>query len=161
MAAEVLYRSVIRSPLGPLTLLMSTRGARAVQYGDVPGPAGALESPANTAALARQLEEYFDGTRRDFDVALDPQGTLFQREVWKALRAIPYGATASYKQIAHRVGRPQAYRAVGGANRSNPLAIIVPCHRVVGVDGGLVGYSGKSGIPKKIFLLQLEQGIQG
>ncbi len=158
MASEVLYRYVVDTPLGPMTLLVSPRGARWVRYGDVPGPAGAEDSETRTAALARQLREYFAGKRRHFDVALDPRGTPFQQKVWRALCEIPYGSTASYKQVARKVGKPLACRAVGGANRRNPLAIVVPCHRVIGADGALVGYSGTTGLPKKAFLLSLEHG---
>lgn len=160
MAEEALYRSVIRTPLGPLTLLVSPRGARAIWFGDVPGPTGAQDSKAKTALLARQLEEYFAGRRQRFDIALDPQGTPFQKKVWRALLGIPYGTTASYQQVARKVGQPQAFRAVGGANRRNPLPIVVPCHRVIGADGSLVGYSGTTGLPQKAFLLDLERGGQ-
>lgn len=151
-----LYRSVLDSPIGPLTLVVSERGARAIYFGDVPGPAGTLESAARTRALARQLREYFQGKRNKFEVDLDWEGTPFQKRVWSALLQIPYGATASYADIARKVRRPQAFRAVGGANRRNPLPIVVPCHRVVGSDGSLTGYAGMTGLDKKAFLLKLE-----
>jgi O-6-methylguanine DNA methyltransferase len=160
MASESLYRSVISTPLGLMTLVVSPRGVREIHFGDVPGPAGAKTSQAKTAALARQLGEYFAGKRRDFDLALDPQGTAFQQNVWRALLSIPYGATASYKQVARAVGKPKACRAVGGANRRNPLPIVVPCHRVIGSSGALVGYSGTTGLPKKVFLLDLEHSAR-
>ncbi|MEI6669648.1 MAG: methylated-DNA--[protein]-cysteine S-methyltransferase [Acidobacteriota bacterium] len=102
----------------------------------------------------RQLKEYFRGKRVAFDLKLNPKGTPFQLEVWRALTTIPYGATRSYAQIAKRVGRPLAVRAVGLANGRNPLPIIVPCHRVIGSGGQLVGYGG--GLPVKQALLQLE-----
>lgn len=104
----------------------------------------------------RQLEEYFKGERRDFDLPLNPYGTKFQLSVWEALRAIPYGETWSYKQVAEKVGNPKASRAVGMANNRNPIPIIIPCHRVIGANGQLVGYGGGIGIKK--FLLNLEQG---
>jgi methylated-DNA-[protein]-cysteine S-methyltransferase len=114
--------------------------------------------PEETALLRRaatQLREYFAGERRVFDLPLAPAGTDFQRGVWKALEGIPYGETRSYRQIAAAVGRPQACRAVGGANHNNPLSIVIPCHRVIGADGGLTGYGG--GLDRKKHLLLLEQ----
>ena len=112
------------------------------------------------AALARntygQLMEYFEGKRRDFTIPLDPKGTAFQLRVWKALSEIPYGETRSYKQIAEQIGHPKACRAVGMANNRNPIAILIPCHRVIGSNGTLVGYGG--GLSVKERLLQLEAG---
>lgn len=105
---------------------------------------------------ADQLDEYFQGSRRVFDVPLSPQGTEFERTVWKALQAIPYGETRSYGDIARRIGRPSACRAVGQANNRNPVGIIIPCHRVIGADGKLTGYA--SGLTIKQYLLELEQG---
>ena len=101
-----------------------------------------------------QLSEYFDGERLDFDVPLAMTGTPFQRRVWDALREIPYGETATYGELAQRLGRPSASRVVGLANGRNPIAVIVPCHRVIGSDGSLTGYGG--GLERKSFLLQLE-----
>ena len=114
----------------------------------------------NTPLLAQavdQLEAYFSGERTTFDLPLDAEGTVFQRSVWEALRRIPYGETRSYGQIAEAIGKPKAGRAVGMANHRNPIAIIIPCHRVIGSDGSLVGYGG--GLNVKTFLLRLEQGI--
>lgn len=102
----------------------------------------------------RQLEEYFDGRRRIFELPLDLRGTRFQRDVWNAVAAIPYGHTASYGQIARLIGRPDASRAVGAANGQNPVPIVVPCHRVIGANGSLTGYGG--GLPLKRRLLALE-----
>lgn len=102
----------------------------------------------------KQLKEYLMGKRRSFDLPLDLQGTDFQKAVWKALLAIPYGETRSYKQVAQSVGNPKACRAVGGANNRNPILIVIPCHRVIGADGGSVGYGG--GIDIKERLLKLE-----
>ena len=102
----------------------------------------------------RQLSEYLLGERKRFDLPLKPQGTVFQQQVWKALCDIPYGETRSYKQIAEAIGNPKAVRAVGMANNRNPLLIVVPCHRVIGANGKLVGYA--AGIEKKEFLLKLE-----
>ena len=107
----------------------------------------------------RQLLQYFEGGRRDFDLPLAPAGTAFQRRVWDELRRIPYGETVSYGELARRIGRPTASRAVGAANGRNPLAIVVPCHRVIGADGTLVGYGG--GLPVKEALLAHERGASG
>lgn len=101
-----------------------------------------------------QLSEYFDGTRTAFELALRPKGTPFQLRVWEALRQIPYAATASYGEVAAAIGQPSASRAVGLANNRNPIAIIIPCHRVIGADGRLVGYGG--GLDRKRYLLDLE-----
>ena len=104
---------------------------------------------------AKQLEAYFKGESRGFDLPLEPKGTQFQRDVWKVLEAIPYGQTWSYKQVAQEVNSPKAYRAVGLANNKNPISIIIPCHRVIGANGKLVGYGG--GLKIKEYLLNLEK----
>jgi methylated-DNA-[protein]-cysteine S-methyltransferase len=106
------------------------------------------------ADVRRQLSEYFDGERLEFDVPLAMAGTSFQRRVWDELRGIPYGHTMSYGEVARRLGRPSASRAVGLANGRNPVAVIVPCHRVIGSDGSLTGYGG--GLERKRLLLDLE-----
>lgn len=108
---------------------------------------------SRTRSLQR-AERIFEGTRRSFDLPLAPQGTMFQKRVWKALLDIPYGETRSYKQIAEVVGSPKGFRAVGLANNKNPIIIVVPCHRVIGADGSLVGYGG--GLEVKDQLLRLE-----
>ncbi|HXW36266.1 MAG TPA: methylated-DNA--[protein]-cysteine S-methyltransferase [Acidimicrobiales bacterium] len=110
-------------------------------------------------ATAEQLDEYFSGDRKEFDLPLELEGTAFQKEVWRALREIPYGQTASYGEIAARVGRPGASRAVGLANGRNPIGIIVPCHRVIGANGTLTGYGG--GLDRKQWLLALEGSWTG
>lgn len=106
---------------------------------------------------AKQLEEYFAGKRKNFDLPLCPEGTVFQKKVWEALETIPYGETWSYKQVAEKVNSPKAYRAVGMANNKNPISILIPCHRVIGASGKLVGYGG--GLEIKEYLLNLEQKI--
>lgn len=106
-----------------------------------------------------QLKEYFAGTRKEFDLPVDTGGTPFQKEVWKALTEIPYGQICSYQDIARRIGRPKACRAVGRANGTNPVAILVPCHRVIGKSGTLTGYAG--GLDIKEFLLKLEKENAG
>ena len=103
---------------------------------------------------SKQLKEYFEGSRKEFDLPLAPEGTEFMQRVWKALLTIPYGETRSYKQIAELAGNVKACRAVGMANNRNPISILIPCHRVVGADGSLVGYGG--GLDKKVRLLELE-----
>lgn len=105
-------------------------------------------------AVCSQLDEYFAGRRRQFELRLAPRGTAFQQAVWQALQAIPYGRTCSYSELAGVIGRPQAVRAVGTANGANPISIIVPCHRVIGRDGSLTGYAG--GLERKGALLAIE-----
>lgn len=126
----------------------------------LPAEAPALQTDEAPAALlaeaVRQIEAYFAGTRRTFDFPTAPEGTAFQRAVWEALRRIPYGQTRTYRQIAEAIGRPAACRAVGMANNRNPIAIVIPCHRVVGADGSLTGYAG--GLEVKARLLALESG---
>lgn len=116
-----------------------------------------VEQPDHPILLQtqQQLQEYFAGTRQQFDVALDFAGTEFQKQVWQALLDIPYGETRSYKQIAEQLGNPKAVRAVGAANGKNPISIIVPCHRVIGSSGKLVGFAG--GLDNKDILLKIEQ----
>ena len=114
-------------------------------------------SAAPLPEVRRQLLEYLAGERRAFDLPLAPRGTGFQRRVWRALTEIPYGETRSYLQIAHTIGHPDACRAVGAANGDNPIAVIIPCHRVIGSNGALTGYGG--GLPMKRFLLELEDAL--
>ncbi|CAA7621966.1 methylated-DNA--[protein]-cysteine S-methyltransferase [Magnetospirillum sp. UT-4] len=140
------------SPVGPLTLFEENGAIVAVEWG---WPPESPEPPAPVLEEAcRQLEAYFNGSRRDFDLPLAPLGTAFQRKVWAALAAIPYGAVRSYGALAQELGT--APRALGGACGRNPIPIIVPCHRVLGADGRLGGYSGMDGIDTKRFLLRLE-----
>ena len=147
------------TPLGPLAAVVDASGALvALEFADsrplsVRGHAVAADGPA-TAPVKRQLDEYFASERREFDLALAPFGTAFQRAVWAALLAIPYGATISYLELARRIGNPSATRAVGRTNGLNPITIVVPCHRVIGADGTLTGYGG--GLPRKEALLALE-----
>lgn len=158
---------VVDSPVGPLTLV-AVDGVLAGLYmaaqRHLP-PSEAFGDPAEDpdgapfAAAAAQLREYFAGERTAFDLDLALNGTAFQRRVWQALRGIPYGQTVSYGQLADRLGQPSASRAVGLANGKNPIGIIVPCHRVVGADGGMTGYGG--GIERKRFLLAHEQQVSG
>ncbi|MBI4564737.1 MAG: methylated-DNA--[protein]-cysteine S-methyltransferase [Planctomycetes bacterium] len=119
--------------------------------------AGLRRDDRRLAEARRQLRAYFAGELREFRLSLALQGTPFQRRVWAGLQTIPYGETISYAELARRIGRPKAGRAVGGANHRNPIAIIVPCHRVIGADGTLVGYGG--GLERKKTLLALEARV--
>ncbi len=147
---------VIDSPIGPLRLVAADGALTAIDFspfGDRPGDEAAEEPVLQQAAA--QLAEYFAGERTDFDLPLAPRGTAFQQQVWAELVKIGYGETASYGEIAHRLGLTNAAsRAVGTANGRNPIPIIVPCHRVIGADGTLTGYAG--GIERKRILLDLE-----
>jgi len=141
------------TPIGTLGLAASERGLTRVLW---PGEPGAGGDDAVLAAAAAQLREYFAGTRTRFDLPLAPDGTPFQRLVWDQLLAIRFGETWSYGEVARAIGRPAASRAVGAANGKNPIAIIIPCHRVIGSDGTLTGYGG--GMPTKQWLLAHERG---
>ena len=144
----------MKSPIGTLTLV-ENEGALVGLYmeNDTPPPAKQQSSPLLKEAQ-RQLREYFAGERSTFDLPLRLEGTAFQRAVWGALVKIPFGKTCSYADIARRVGRPKAVRAVGAANGANPIAVVIPCHRVIGADGSLTGYGG--GLPRKKWLLAHE-----
>lgn len=146
------YELMIESPVGLLTLVSDGENLTELRFGD---HRRNLEHCPVLVETARQLAEYFAGVRREFSIPLSPEGTEFQRSVWNALCSIPYGGTAAYGEIAARIGNPNACRAVGGANNRNPIAIIVPCHRVVGANGELTGYAG--GLSTKAFLLALER----
>jgi methylated-DNA-[protein]-cysteine S-methyltransferase len=151
--------TTIDSPLGPLTLT-AAGGAltRLHMHEQRHAPPRSDEWERDDAAfkdVVEQLEAYFAGTRHEFDVPLDLEGTAFQRRVWAGLCDIPYGETISYGELARRVGSPKASRAVGLANGRNPVAIIVPCHRVIGADGSLTGYGG--GLDRKVWLLEHER----
>ncbi len=115
---------------------------------------GMLRDDAAVASIAEQLTEYFEGKRRDFSLPIAPEGSPFQRRVWEQLQKIPYGTTTSYGVIAERLGQPGAARAVGLANGANPIAVVVPCHRVIGGNGSLTGYAG--GLDRKAALLRIE-----
>lgn len=151
------------SPVGQLLLASDGEALIGVGFGDAPHTAVPQEywreDAAPLDAARRQLDEYFAGTRRVFDLPIRPLGTHFQLSVWSALREIPFGATWSYRQLAIRVGRERAVRAVGLANACNPLSIVVPCHRVVGSDGSLTGFGG--GIEAKAWLLVHERRAAG
>jgi O-6-methylguanine DNA methyltransferase len=150
---EQLYSSIHDSPIGPLTLVASERGLVALEFGKKERE-DCVDDPKRLAPYHKQLNEYFAGKRQEFTVALDIRGTDFQKRCWQELLKIPYGQTRSYRQIAEAVGNRNALRAVGLANGQNPIAIIVPCHRVIASDGTLCGYGG--GLHVKEELLRLE-----
>ena len=159
--AETLIYHVVKSPIGRLILASDGIALVGVWMANA-SPTDAnwsrLEGDDDILAQARQeLEEYFDGRRRTFDVPLAPNGTEFQLSVWSALTTIPFGTTISYADLARRVGNEAAVRAVGAANGRNPIPVIVPCHRVIGSDGSLTGFGG--GLPRKKWLLQHEGAL--
>ena len=151
----------LTSPVGQLKLVANAHALVAVLW-ENENPkrvrlAELLEEAQHPVLLetARQLNEYFAGQRRQFDLPLDFEGTAFQQKVWQALLSIPFGETRSYKQIAEQIGNPKAVRAVGAANGKNPISIIAPCHRVIGASGKLVGFAG--GLENKDILLKIER----
>lgn len=157
----MIYRH-IDSPVGPLLLVGSDAGLHLIEFHMPrhPMPRGDDWREGDHPVLREtqaQLEDYFAGKRRRFDLPLAPRGTEFQRQVWWELANIPFGTTISYAQLAARVGRPAATRAVGAANGRNPVPIVLPCHRVIGADGSLTGFGG--GLPTKQYLLQLEGAL--
>lgn len=154
--------TVMPSPIDDLRIVTDDDAVVAIEFSPFRDGVSIGERADDHPVLAeavRQLRAYFDGGLTDFDLPLAPTGTEFQHEVWAALRAIPYGSTASYGEIAHRLGRTNASsRAVGLANGRNPIPIVVPCHRVIGSSGTLTGYAG--GLERKQTLLALERGAQ-
>jgi len=153
--------TVVDSPVGPLTLVDENgllAGLFMHEQRHLPGSAafGARDDGVLPEVRA-QLDAYFTGSLRDFDIPLATTGTPFQQQVWAALRAVPYGSTCTYGDLAAAVGRPSAVRAVGAANGRNPVCVVVPCHRVVGAGGSLTGYAG--GLERKSYLLALEAGV--
>jgi len=147
----------IESPVGPLRLVSDESGLRRLEFlrGNGRPEASWREDPGALKKSVQQLRSYFAGELEAFDLELAPEGTPFQLEVWRRLCDIPYGETISYGELAQRIGNPKASRAVGLANGSNPIAIIIPCHRVIGSNGKLTGYGG--GLPIKEKLLALER----
>ena len=166
MQSDVLIfsRRTCEAPFGVVTVIGSNFGIRFVMFSNDAHPKPLeklhisdtdIHDSVNDAVI--QLDEYFAGSRRDFELPLDLQGTEFQVAAWNALADIPYGHTASYGQQAASIGRPKAVRAIGGANGRNPVGIVLPCHRIVGADGSLTGFGG--GIEVKKWLLDHEQSI--
>jgi methylated-DNA-[protein]-cysteine S-methyltransferase len=147
-----MHETTYLSPLGPIRLTADDSALLELTFGE----AGASDDAPILAAACAQLDEYFAGERREFALPLRMVGTPWERRVWDALLEIPYGATASYGQLAARIGAPGSARAVGAANGRNPISIIVPCHRVIGASGALTGYAW--GVERKLALLDLERG---
>jgi methylated-DNA-[protein]-cysteine S-methyltransferase len=159
MTTTVMVYTQIESPLGPLLLVADDAGLRQILFVNgrhAPQPDSSWkEDKATFSQTIRQLHNYFAGELESFDLPLAPEGTPFQLAVWRRLCDIPYGATVSYGELANRIGNPKACRAVGLANGSNPIPIVIPCHRVIGSNGKLTGYGG--GLPIKEKLLALER----
>ncbi|UCZ54147.1 methylated-DNA--[protein]-cysteine S-methyltransferase [Bacillus shivajii] len=167
-----IYFAEMNSPIGRLTIAKSNKGICQISFGSVKETCSSLktrlkkhfvtaelkESEEEVSSAIQQLDEYFNGIRTGFDLELDLIGTRFQCLVWNKIQEIPYGETKSYKQIAKEIGAPKAVRAIGGANNQNPIPIIIPCHRIIGSNGSMVGYGG--GLDKKETLLRLEGSIE-
>ena len=158
---SAVFYTTFESPVGPLLLAGDSNALRLVSFESskhaAPPRPDWNQNGAAFAEVIRQLQAYFRGELEEFDVPLAMEGTEFQIRVWNALRTIPYGETISYAQLARRVGNPKAVRAVGLANGSNPIPIIVPCHRVIGSDGSLTGFGGGLSTKKKLLELENKQ----
>lgn len=150
------YACRVPSPVGELLLVTSDRAVTALHFPGFTEPKATMATrPAIAREALAQLRAYFAGELKKFDLSLEPDGgTPFQQRVWKELRRIPYGVTCSYAEIAKRIGKPKAMRAVGAANGQNPICIVIPCHRVIGADGTLTGFGG--GMGRKAWLLRHE-----
>lgn len=150
---EQIYRGYYQSPIGLLEIQASQQAITFIRFCEGRGP----EEPCPVIReCVAQLDEYFSGKRKEFRLSLAPRGSVFRQKVWEALRGIPYGETRSYQEIADAIGNGKACRAVGDANRNNPIPIIIPCHRVIGKGGRLTGYNG--GLWRKEWLLAHEAG---
>jgi methylated-DNA-[protein]-cysteine S-methyltransferase len=154
-----MYRIYYDSPVGLLEIAADEKAVTGLYFADANRNREEKSANGILKECINQLTEYFSGKRKDFDIKVNPSGTLFQKSVWNELLKIPYGETVSYGEIAERIGNPKSVRAVGLANGSNPISIIIPCHRVIGKNGSLVGYGG--GIENKRYLLELEQKFSG
>jgi len=159
---QKIYRAEIDSPLGILRIVTDAGFLLQVRFTDedpetLERTAGKYDHPDILSDTIRQLEEYFAGSRRNFDLPLSPKGTEFQKRTWEALTSIPYGQTINYLELARRLGDELSIRAAASANGKNPIAVILPCHRVIGSNGDLTGYAG--GLPRKKFLLDLEARV--
>lgn len=156
---QITSRELVETPLGLVAVCVANGKVVEVGFTSVNNlPAFAANSADGDLAkeAARQLRDYFAGERKDFDLPITFSGTRFQEAVWKQIAKIEYGQTATYKDLAIRIGKPKAARAVGGAVGANPIGIIVGCHRILGSSGQLTGYSGGQGVPTKVKLLELE-----
>ena len=152
-----MYEAAFEGPLGTMLAVVDEQGAlRRLEFQK--GSRARRGEASGCARVLAQLDEYFEGKRRDFDLPLAPEGTPFQTLVWRELCRIPFGSRISYAELARRIRKPDAVRAVGAANGANPIAVVIPCHRVVGSDGSLTGYG--SGLPRKQWLLDHEAGFR-
>jgi methylated-DNA-[protein]-cysteine S-methyltransferase len=156
---EVLYRDSIETPLGQLHILATEHGVSHIRFSEQALQAEVIHANEVIEHCIQELREYFNGTRTEFSIPLAPSGTKFEISVWNNLMHVPYASTCSYLDIANHIKNPKAVRAVGKANGANPIAILIPCHRVVGVDGSLVGYSGE--LWRKRWLLDHEARVAG
>ncbi|MFN7249533.1 MAG: methylated-DNA--[protein]-cysteine S-methyltransferase [Anaerobacillus sp.] len=169
---STVFYNEMDSPLGPLTIVCSELGVCLIEFGSIDQTLTTIKvwmkkhfikgqlmfSEEKVQPIINQLTQYFEGERLEFDLQIDLIGTRFQCLVWETLKKINYGETKSYKEIAKEIGAPKAVRAIGGANNKNPIPIIIPCHRVIGSNGALVGYGG--GVDKKVILLEIEGAIK-
>lgn len=169
---SAIFYDEMDSPLGPLTVVCSDLGVCLIEFGSIKQSLTNINlwmkknlikselsfNQEEVQPVITQLEQYFNGERTEFDLPIDLVGTKFQKLVWEQLRKIDFGETKTYKEIAREIGAPKAVRAIGGANNRNPLPIIIPCHRVIGSNGALVGYGG--GVDKKEILLEIEGSIK-
>jgi methylated-DNA-[protein]-cysteine S-methyltransferase len=152
------FTSCLQSPLGPLSIISSSTHILEISFSPNTRQTGTYEAlPSIHNSCIRQLEQYFSGNLKSFDLALRPSGTSFQQKVWHALMEIPHGCTISYQKLAHKLGDPKAVRAVAAANGKNKIPVIIPCHRVIGSDGSMVGFAG--GLENKEWLLRHEGAI--
>jgi methylated-DNA-[protein]-cysteine S-methyltransferase len=165
----LLYYAEMESVIGPLTIIATENGICRLDFGSMEDNLPSLQawmakhfikgelvhSPEKLADAVNQLHDFFAGKLQEFNITYDLYGTVFQKKVWTQLTKIPYGATCSYKEVAQGIGAPKAVRAVGSANNQNPVPVFIPCHRVIGSNGALVGYGG--GLDKKEILLSIEQ----
>jgi methylated-DNA-[protein]-cysteine S-methyltransferase len=154
-----MYRIYHNSPVGLLEITADETAVTGIYFADTDRKRDEENTSRMLKECIKQLTEYFSGKRKVFEIKVNPAGTSFQKSIWNELLKIPYGETVSYSEIAERIGNPKSVRAVGLANGSNPVSIIIPCHRVIGKNGSLVGYGG--GIENKRYLLELEKKFSG
>lgn len=148
---------ILQTDIGNLEIKGAEDCICSIEYLDTPSEILTTEIPASLIPIVTQLKQYFKGERTQFDVKLAPEGTTFQKKVWKQLQTIPYGKTVSYQKMANELGDPKVIRAAASANGKNPISIVIPCHRVIGSDGSLTGYAG--GLHRKKWLLELESPV--
>ena len=146
--------AVIETPVGILEIKGDAEGLASVLFKDSDDVVVSEKIPKELQDSVNQLQDYFEGKRKEFNIKLSPEGTDFQKKVWKQLEGIPFGKTATYQQMANQLGDPKVIRAAASANGKNPISIIIPCHRVIGSDGSLTGYAG--GLHRKKWLLEFE-----